>query len=78
MSYSSEIRELNNELEYTLVAIENIGKISAEKNEVMSKEILADRLGLISNNFQIIYTSEDILDSKELQVKTVKKPDKEY
>ena len=73
VSYSSEIRELNNELEYTLVAIENIKKISAEKNEVMSKEILADRLGLISNNFQIIYTSEDILDSKELQVKTVKK-----
>ena len=50
-------------LQYTLVAIENIKSICEEENTELTKEILEERLGLISNNFQIIYSGNE-LDAK--------------
>ena len=73
VNYSSEIQALNSELEYTLVAIENIKKICEEKNQVLSKDILEERLGLISKNFQIVYTVENISNDNKQKVKKVPK-----
>ncbi len=62
-TYQSEIQALDSELQYTLVAIENIKSICEEENTELTKEILEERLGLISNNFQIIYSGNK-LDAK--------------
>ena len=62
-TYQSEIQALDSELQYTLVAIENIKSICEEENTELTKEILEERLGLISNNFQIIYSGNE-LDAK--------------
>ena len=62
-TYQSEIQALDSELQYTLVAIENIKSICKEENTELTKEILEERLGLISNNFQIIYSGNE-LDAK--------------
>ena len=58
-TYQSEIQALDSELQYTLVAIENIKSICEEENTELTKEILEERLGLISNNFQIIYSGNE-------------------
>ena len=62
-TYQSEIQALDNELKYTLVAIENIKTNCEKENNELTKEVLEDSLSLISNNFQIIYSGEG-LDSK--------------
>ena len=62
-TYQSEIQALDSELQYTLVAIENIKSICEEENTELTKEILEERLGLISYNFQIIYSGNK-LDAK--------------
>ena len=62
-TYQSEIQALDSELQYTLVAIENIKSICEQENTELTKEILEERLGLISNNFQIIYSGNE-LDAK--------------
>ena len=65
-TYQSEIQALDSELQYTLVAVENIRSICEKENQELTKEILQERLSLISNNFQIIYSGEE-LDSKTLK-----------
>ena len=62
-TYQSEIQALDNELKYTLVAIENIKTNCEKENKELTQELLEDSLSLISNNFQIIYSGDD-LDSK--------------
>ena len=74
-TYQSEIQALDSELQYTLVAIENIKSICEEENTELTKEILEERLGLISNNFQIIYSGNE-LDAK-IGEKKVFSPKKE-
>ena len=64
-SYQSEIQALDNELQYTLVAIENIKDICKKENLEITKEIVEERLNLISNNFEIVYTESDLVDGEK-------------
>ena len=74
-AYQEEIQALNNELKYTLVAIENIKIICEKDNTELTKEILEERLSLISQNFQIIYSGEDLAPKLNKESKAVSKND---
>ena len=74
-TYQEEIQALDNELKYTLVAIENIKIICEKDNTELTKEILEERLSLISQNFQIIYSGEDLAPKLNKESKAVSKND---
>ena len=73
--YQSEIQALDNELQYTLVAIENIKDICKEENQEITKEILEERLNLITKNFEIVYTDGNLEDKEELSKVVFSKKD---
>ena len=74
-TYQEEIQALDNELKYTLVAIENIKIICEKENKELTKEVLEDRLSLISNNFQIIYSGDDLDSKRKVENEVVSKKD---
>ena len=74
-TFQEEIKALDNELKYTLVAIENIMIICEKDNTELTKEILEERLGLISQNFQIIYSGEDLAPKLKKESKVFSKND---
>ena len=55
-AYQEEIEALNSELNYTLVAIDNIKTICQDEGQDVTQEILEERLSLITKNFEIVYT----------------------
>ena len=60
-AYQEEIEALNSELNYTLVAFENIKTICQEEGQDVTQEILEERLSLITKNFEIVYTGSDLV-----------------
>ena len=74
-TYQSEIQALDNELKYTLVAIENIKTNCEKENKELTKELLEDSLSLISNNFQIIYSCDDLDSKVKVENEVVSKKD---
>ena len=74
-TYQSEIQELDNELKYTLVAIENIKTNCEKENKELTKVVLEDSLSLISNNFQIIYSGEGLDSKLKVENEVVSKKD---
>ncbi|MDA9592350.1 class E sortase, partial [Candidatus Actinomarina sp.] len=72
--YNEKITSLNAELEYTLVAINNLEKRYIELDENITKEKLEEVFSLISNNFEIEFTgSEPIKESFSSEGKVAKK-----
>ena len=74
-TYQSEIQELDNELKYTLVAIENIKTNCEKENKELTKDVLEDSLSLISSNFQIIYSGDDLDSKLKVENEVVSKKD---
>ena len=60
-SYQEEIEALNSELNYTLVAVDNIKTICQDEGQDITQEILEERLSLITKNFEIVYTGSDLV-----------------
>tara|TARA_B100002052_G_scaffold191574_1_gene174585 strand:- start:1674 stop:3362 length:1689 start_codon:yes stop_codon:yes gene_type:complete len=67
-AYQEEIEALNNELNYTLVAVDNIKTICQDDGQDVTQEILEERLSLITKNFEIVYTGSDLV----VEAKTIK------
>ena len=67
-AYQEEIEALNSELNYTLVAVDNIKTICQEEGQDVTQEILEERLSLITKNFEIVYTGSDLV----VEAKTIK------
>ena len=60
-AYQEEIEALNSELNYTLVAVDNIKTICQDEGQDVTQEILEERLSLITKNFEIVYTGSDLV-----------------
>ena len=60
-AYQEQIEALNSELNYTLVAVDNIKTICQDEGQEVTQEILEERLSLISKNFEIVYTGSDLV-----------------
>ena len=60
-AYQEEIEALNSELNYTLVAVDNIKTICQDEEKDVNQEILEERLSLITKNFEIVYTGSDLV-----------------
>tara|TARA_Y100000816_G_C26099782_1_gene582624 strand:+ start:1 stop:1530 length:1530 start_codon:yes stop_codon:yes gene_type:complete len=67
-SYENDIQDLNSELQYTLVAIKNIKTICEKNNEEFTKDLLQERLKLISKNFEINYTGNNLEQSESVKI----------
>ena len=59
---------MNSELNYTLVAVDNIKTICQDDGQDVTQEILEERLSLITKNFEIVYTGSDLV----VEAKTIK------